>query len=245
MLGAARPLARNASIMSAECTVPGGPRSQRSPTNSARSILRRRAHRLCVPATMTNGSANRTSTSTSLPRMSPLANGVTHQCKKRSCFRSRKPECSQAVAVTSATRSTTPGKDFENAWMIGPRNVTEAATAQPIRTSPTAGSARNSMSLMPCRNSSNTARVRASSAAPYIVGSTPRGRRSKSRAPNVCSRSAITSDTEGCDMPSCEAALAMLPCSATVKNKWRSRSRRRRPIWLSESIFRGIGKSRW
>jgi len=42
--------------------------------------------------------------------------------------------------------------------------------------------------------------------------------------------SAITSDTDGCDMPSCAAAFAMLPCCTTVKNKCRSRSVRRRPI---------------
>jgi len=55
--------------------------------------------------------------------------------------------------------------------MIGRRNVTEAATEHPIRTSPPVGSARNSISLIPCLNSSNTARVRVSSASPYIVGS--------------------------------------------------------------------------
>ena len=234
MLGAARPLARNASIMSAECTVPGGPRSQRSPTNSARSILRRRAHRLCVPATMTNGSANRTSTSTSLPRISLLANGVTHQCKKRSCFRSRKPECSQAVAVTTATRSTTPGKDFENAWMIGPRNVTEAATAQPIRTSPTAGSARNSMSLMPCRNSSNTARARASSAAPYIVGSTPRGRRSKKPRTQCMFEIGYHLRHGGLRYAELRGRFGHAAVLGDREKQMDVRSRRRRPIWLSE-----------
>ncbi len=44
--------------------------------------------------------------------------------------------------------------------MIGRRNVTEALVVHPIRTSPCVGSAKTSMSLIPCLNSSNTARVR-------------------------------------------------------------------------------------
>ena len=59
----------------------------------------------------------------------------------------------------------------------------------------------------------------------------------RSRTPSPCSRSAMTSDTVGVETPSCAAALAMLPRWATVENTCRSRSRSRRPIWLSQSIF--------
>jgi hypothetical protein len=82
-----------------------------------------------------------------------------------------------------------------------------------------------------------------SNACPYIVGSIPRGPRSKSFTPIANSRSAITSDTVGAETLSCAAALAMLPTFATVKNTCRSRNLRRRPIWLSQSTFFRIGKT--
>src|SRR5215471_14559200 len=76
-----------------------------------------------------------------------------------------------------------------------------------------------------------------------MVGSTPCGLRSKSLTPSAYSRPAITSDTLGAVTPSCAAALAMLPRSATAKNTWRSRSFSRRPSWLSQSTLRGIRKT--
>ena len=45
-------------------------------------------------------------------------------------------------------------------------NPTAIGSALPMRTSPTAGSARNSISCTPCRNSSNAARLRLRSARP-------------------------------------------------------------------------------
>src|SRR5262245_4652070 len=74
-----------------------------------------------------------------------------------------------------------------------------------------------------------------------MVGSMPFGLRSRSRTPSVCSSPAITSDTEGCETPSCVAAFAMLPCCTTTDSTCRSRNRRRRPIWLSQSISGAIG----
>src|SRR6516165_688787 len=58
----------------------------------------------------------------------------------------------------------------------------------------------NSISLIPCRSSSNAARPRANSAAPYGVVTIPFGVRSSRRTPSACSREAITSEIEGVDI---------------------------------------------
>ena len=53
---------------------------------------------------------------------------------------------------------------------------------------------------------------------PYTVGTTPCVLRSNNRTPTASSRSAMACDTVGWVVARCAAALAMLPCSATLAN---------------------------
>src|SRR5215510_9933292 len=106
--------------------------------------------------------------------------------------------------------------------------VLAMASVAPIRSSPDVGSARNSMSLTPCRSSSNTATPRLISARPYVVASTPRGLRSSRRTPSACSSSAIDRDKAGCTVPICAAALLMLPaCTTDIRTRMSCSLRRR------------------
>src|SRR5215813_12899655 len=113
----------------------------------------------------------------------------------------------------------------------------------PIRASPAVGSARNSMSFTPCRNSSKAAWLRLSMARPYSVSSIPRGFRSRSCTPRVCSSSLIERETTGWDTASSLAAFAMLPDCATASRTCRSLSLIRRPIRSFQRMGRSLSKA--
>ena len=103
------------------------------------------------------------------------------------------------------------GKRRERRSMMAETKLAASGAVLPIRTSPAVGSERNSMSLTPCRNSSKAAWLRLSMARPYSVSSTPRGFRSRSRTPRVCSRSLIERETTGWETASCVRRLCHAP----------------------------------
>ena len=101
----------------------------------------------------------------------------------------------------SRTTRDTRGYFCDSKSMIAGRNPAEIDSGQPIFTSPAVGSLKNSMSLTPCRNSSNAPCTRVSRARPNCVSSTPPGPRSNNLTPSDVSRLAMTVDTDGCVMP--------------------------------------------
>ena len=105
------------------------------------------------------------------------------------------PAPDRIAAIFAGSRDRSP-RSFSRAI------VAAIESGHPMRISPTVGLARYSRSRSPCLNSSNDAIARLSNACPYIVGCTPSGFRSNRRAPIVLSRPEISSDTEGCVMPS-------------------------------------------
>ena len=74
-------------------------------------------------------------------------------------------------------------------------------------------------------------------ARPYMVGSTPRRVRSRSRTPSVCSRPAMAADTTGCET---EDGAPLSPCCPIARPRTAhagSRSLRRRPMRSSHCMF--------
>ena len=137
----------------------GGRSTQRSFISSASSIFWRRAHRLRAPATTKSRSSKRISTSMS----SSTRDDEIILPSRRSTLRSRNSRNSSVAGCVVTACTTTPGYRRDNRSIMA--DVTGASdSGHQIRTSPATGFARNSMSLIPCLNSSNTTCPRLSSA---------------------------------------------------------------------------------
>jgi hypothetical protein len=138
---------------------------------------------------------------------------------------SRQRETRNSVARRRETRSTT-----------AETKLAATERLQPTRTSPAAGSERNSMLLTVWRRSSNTAVPPSSKMRPYWVASTPRGPRSSRRTPRARSNSPIDLEMADCPVLRSTAALLMLPACTTAIRTWRSCSFSRRPMRSLNSI---------
>ena len=208
---------------------------------SERSIFRMRAHGLCRPTARQILSLNSTSTSNSSPSFP--CNGADNIARTTSVLLSCNSGNSILKAFDGAKSNTTCGYCCDIRSAIAGRIPADIDSEQPMRTSPTVGSAKNSISLTPSRSSSKATRPRCKIAVAYIVGSTPRGLRSNNRTLSACSSPATDCDTADCVRPRWPAALAMLPCWTTANRICRSRSVTRRPIRLSQSTLLAISFS--